>query len=91
MKQFEYEITSHPADVFKDVIYFCSEQGECSLETIPSDQIKKMERILNGRGREGWEIVQLSFGKNGILAFWKRLIGTTHTRDGIDTIEMSQA
>jgi len=77
MKRFEYEITSHPAGTFKDLIYFCSEQGVCTLETVPSDQIKRMEGILNERGRNGWEIVQVTFGKDGILAFWKRKVGET--------------
>ena len=86
MRKFEYQITCHPADTFKDVIYFCSEQGECNLGTIPSDQIRMMESILNVRGRDGWEIIQVSFGKDGLLAFWKRMIVEGAHHGGADHI-----
>ena len=74
MIQFEYEITTHSADAFKDVVYFCSEDGQCNLERIPSDQVRRIEDVLNERGQQGWELAHLSFGKGGILAFWKRMI-----------------
>jgi hypothetical protein len=35
-----------------------------------------METLLNERGLEGWELVQASFGKEGVLVFWKRQIET---------------
>jgi hypothetical protein len=81
MIQFEYEITKHPADTFKEVIYFCSEKGLCSLEHIPSDQVRRIEHVLNERGRQGWELAHVSFGKDGVLAFWKRMI---NSKDEVD-------
>jgi len=33
-----------------------------------------MKGILNGRGSEGWELIQIFFGEDGVVAFWKRLI-----------------
>jgi hypothetical protein len=30
--------------------------------------------ILNNRGREGWELVQISFGRDGLMAYWKRIV-----------------
>ena len=36
------------------------------------DQTKILEDIMNGRGKQGWELVQISFGKDGLMAFWKR-------------------
>jgi hypothetical protein len=33
-----------------------------------------MESLLNEGGLLGWELVQASFGKEGILVFWKRQI-----------------
>ena len=74
MKRFEYEITQHAANTFKQLVYFCSETGECSIDEVPGDQIRMLVDILNGQGREGWELVQVSFGKDGVLAFWKRKI-----------------
>lgn len=72
MKKFEYQISAHPAETFKQVAYFCSEDGKCNLEEIPGDQIQRLSEILNQRGLEGWDLVQVSFGQGGLLAFWKR-------------------
>jgi len=72
MKQFEYEITQHPADAFKQMVYFCTETGECSLNDVPRDQAEVLTEVLNERGKQGWELVQVSFGKDGVMAFWKR-------------------
>ena len=72
MKYFEYEITKHPAETLKKVIYFCSETGQCSLDQVTKDDTRTLESILNLRGKEGWELVQVSFGKDGLMVFWKR-------------------
>jgi hypothetical protein len=72
MQQFEYTITKHEAKKFSRVVYFCSEAGECDLDEVPGDQIAMLAEILNEKGHEGWELIQVSFGKGGIMAFWKR-------------------
>jgi hypothetical protein len=72
MKKYEYEITEHPAGEFQQLAYFCSAEGECAMEQIPEGQIKKLKDILNDKGLQGWELIQLSFGSGGIIAFWKR-------------------
>jgi len=72
MKQFEYEITQHPADAFKQLVFFCTEAGECSMDEVPRDQVEILAGIFNERGRHGWALVQVSFGKDGVMAFWKR-------------------
>jgi hypothetical protein len=72
MKQFIYEITRHPASQFSQLIYFCSSNGECSYEQLPTDQINTLRDMLNDRGSQGWELVQVSFGEGGLLAFWKK-------------------
>jgi hypothetical protein len=72
MNQFEYEITAYPAEDFQEVVYFCSPDGQCNFQRLPADQIRKLQNVLTERGLAGWELVQASFGKEGILAFWKR-------------------
>ena len=72
MKKFEYRITKHSAEQFNELVFFCSESGECSLNKIPRDQVAILEEILNAEGDQGWELIQLIFGEGGILAFWKR-------------------
>jgi hypothetical protein len=72
MKRFEYNITKHPAELFAELIYYCTETGECTLDQIPQGQTEVLQSLLNGEGESGWELVQVSFGHNGILAFWKK-------------------
>jgi hypothetical protein len=76
MNSFEYRVTLHPAEAFKKMILFCSSEGNCNAEVVPSEQIRKMESILNEEGLEGWELVQASFAKNGVLVFWKRQLNS---------------
>ena len=42
------------------------------MDEVPEEQTGILQKVLNERGRQGWELVQVSFGKEGILAFWKR-------------------
>ena len=51
MKGFEYEITKHPAEAFKQIIYFCTEEGQCSLDEVSGDQTEILTNILNEKGR----------------------------------------
>ena len=74
MKHFEYDITRHPGDSFKQLVYFCTETGECTLEQVPGDQPEILVDVLNERGKQGWELVQVSFGQDGVMAFWKRKV-----------------
>lgn len=74
MKRFEYDITQHSGDTFDKVVYFCSETGECSLDEVSRDQTRVLADILNQRGKEGWELVQIAFGEDGVMAFWKRKV-----------------
>ena len=39
---------------------------------MPQGQTELLQGILNAEGEGGWELVQISFGQNGIVAFWKR-------------------
>ena len=72
MSKFEYRITKHAAAEFDRLAFFCSENGECGLDEVPEDQMKALEDMLNEYGMVGWELVNLAFGRNGILAFWKK-------------------
>jgi len=76
MDFFEYKVTLHPAEAFGDMILLCSSDGSCNVEVAASEQIKRMEILLNEGGLQGWELVQASFGKDGVLVFWKRQIET---------------
>lgn len=72
MEHFEYEITTHAGDTFSRLTYFCSVGGECSVEGVPDGEPQILVDLLNERGVQGWELIQVLFGKDGIMAFWKR-------------------
>jgi hypothetical protein len=69
---FEYEVVKYPAEAFSRIVFFCSEQGECSVEHVPNEDLDRLKKALNERGKQGWELVQLAFGKDGAIGFWKR-------------------
>jgi hypothetical protein len=74
MVRFEYEITKHPAEEFNQLIYFCTDEGDCTLNDLPQDQVAMLVDILNKRGDQGWELIEMFFGKDGVIALWKRAV-----------------
>ncbi len=72
MKRYEYEISTHLADSFKELSYFCSSSGKCELNEVPGDHLAILTDILNKRGARGWELTQLFFDKSGVVIFWRR-------------------
>jgi len=75
MNRFQYEITRYASEEFTSLVYSCTGDGSCSLNEVPIDQVEILKGILNDRGEKGWELLQLIFSKEGIIAFWKREIG----------------
>ncbi len=75
METYEYQVTKHSAEEFSQLHFFCSDSGECDLENVPDFQVRHLADILNEQGSGGWELVQISFGRDGLLMFWKRKIG----------------
>jgi hypothetical protein len=74
MSFFEYQITKHSVQEFSKIKYFCTSEGECSIDDLPEDQVEIFVGFLNKRGAEGWELIEIFFGKDGIVAFWKRAV-----------------
>jgi len=72
MSLFEYDITKHSDQDFKKTNFFCTASGECALGEVPDQETLLLKKVLDERGNQGWELVQLYFGKDGIVAFWKR-------------------
>ncbi len=72
METYEYRITKHSADAFRKVMFFCSSQGDCGIDETPAEEFHNVTSILNREGMKGWELVQIMFGKDGMLVFWKR-------------------
>jgi len=74
LEQFVYEITKYPAETFSQLVFFCSEKGQCTIDQVPKVQTQMLEDLLNEKGAQGWELVQLFFGDDGAIAFWQRRV-----------------
>lgn len=74
MKRFEYDVQVYQASAFQQLIYFCTSDGECSEEPAPANLTTRLTELLNERGREGWDLVDIIPSKSGILSVWKREI-----------------
>jgi len=74
VKKFEYDVITYSGEMFRQLVFFCSENGECGISEIPSRDTTMLQDALNKRGEQGWELIQLSFGKDGVVSFWKRSI-----------------
>ena len=72
MKRYEYHISKHVTEDLQPLTYLCSDDGVCRISEVNGDATLLLEDLLNERGREGWEVVQLVFGKGGMVAIWKR-------------------
>ena len=72
MNRFEYKIEKYPSEEFTHLVYFCTGNGECKFDQLPSDQVKVLESLMNEQGEAGWELVQTVFGEEGVVTFWKR-------------------
>ena len=74
MKRWEYDISLHSMETFKQAAMFCTQDGTCQMEDVPMEQVQVLSDLLNERGREGWQLIQVSFGRGGLMAFWKRKV-----------------
>lgn len=72
MKEFEYEISIHHLQRENRMRIFCSEKGDCSVEDVKGSDSLAVLGALNERGRRGWELVEILFGGDGFICFWKK-------------------
>ena len=72
MKEFEYEISIHHLQRENRMRIFCSEKGDCSVEDVKGSDSLAVIGVLNERGRSGWELVEILFGGDGFICFWKK-------------------
>ena len=72
MKEFEYEITQQSSAEFQSLAFVCSNSGVCRQEQVPGGELEILTEIMNSRGKQGWELIQVSFREQRVVAFWKR-------------------
>jgi hypothetical protein len=86
MDRWEYEITTHsagevlkvreelghPPDPQGPQVVYCDTEGKCFFDEAPNPYVNAIVHILNEKGREGWDLVQMVFRQADFIAVWRR-------------------
>ena len=82
MDKWRYRITTHTtADVLGALpvpveevppTMFCDDEGACYFDAGPNPFTHALERLLDGVGEEGWELVHVAFRPEQMICFWKQ-------------------
>ena len=86
MDRWEYQITTHsagevlrvreelghpPQETGPTVVY-CDTEGQCFFDEAPNPYVDSIVHILNGKGDQGWELVQVTFRQADFICIWRR-------------------
>ncbi|MBW1998908.1 MAG: hypothetical protein JRJ29_13215 [Deltaproteobacteria bacterium] len=74
MRRVEYDITLYPASELRNVVYFCTSRGECERDISLASHLERLKGLMNQKGAEGWDLIQLLVGEEGIVGLWKRAV-----------------
>ena len=84
MTRWRYRITTHTVpDILERVsgleqaedvppTIFCDDQGACYFDAAPNRLTDAIQALLDQVGEEGWELVQIAFRPQELVAFWKQ-------------------
>lgn len=82
MKKWEYDISFHSlddlgipqaeTDFSEEQAISCDMEGHCFFNDVMKVHVDAFRTILNQRGTEGWELLQLAYHKGSLVSFWKR-------------------
>lgn len=84
MTRWRYRITIHndadilallpqPAEQVPPTI-FCSDEGSCYFDGGPNPLTDAITLVLNRGGKQGWELLQVSFRPQQMICFWKQRV-----------------
>jgi len=87
VQQWEYDITvhtrveieaaggkMHPAAGGEE-LFLCDDQGVCFFDRTPDRNVNVLRSILNERGAQGWQLVQLDYRRDRLIGTWRRPVG----------------
>ena len=64
----------HPADPAAPSVVYCDTEGECFFDEAPNPYVEAIVHILNEKGKEGWELVQVAFREADFICIWRRAL-----------------
>lgn len=53
-------------------VLFCDTEGKCFFDESPDPYQQAITDLLNRRGSDGWELVQILFREKEFICFWKK-------------------
>lgn len=84
MKKWEYDISFHSfedlgiseeeVDFPAEQVIACDPEGHCYFSDVMRLYIDKFMTMLNDRGSEGWELLQLEYHRGSVVCFWKHAV-----------------
>lgn len=91
MAYWQYDVTSYWLQDLLDVreaqgydpdpagpaMLYCDQEGRCFFDAMPNSYVQSIIMVLDGRGHEGWELVQVVFRREQMICFWKRRVEGT--------------
>ncbi|HUS70085.1 MAG TPA: hypothetical protein VM075_04820 [Anaerolineae bacterium] len=86
MDRWEYHMTTHSADEVLRVreelghppqetgptVVYCDTEGQCFFDEAPNPYVDSIVHILNEKGDQGWELVQVTFRQSDFICIWRR-------------------
>jgi len=86
MDRWEYQITTHSAgevlsvraelghapDAAGPTVVYCDTEGQCFLDQAPNPYVEAIVHILNEKGQQGWDLVQITFRETDFICIWRR-------------------
>ncbi len=80
MKKWEYDISFHSIQELdisnlefpSSQTIACDTEGHCFFSDVIRPNMDIFKELLNSRGSEGWELVQIGYHKGSLICFWKR-------------------
>jgi hypothetical protein len=81
MKRYEHTITVHTMSEILDKarststappVVYCDTEGACFFDDAPNPYVEAIVELLDERGGDGWELVQVVPRAQDIICFWRR-------------------
>lgn len=85
MTRWTYQITTHSREELLQMaealggpvgeaapVIFCDSEGVCFFDEAPNPFVAAITQLLNRKGQDGWELVQIAFRARQLICIWRR-------------------
>ena len=72
LAQVQERLARHGYQSREGEVIFCDTAGHCYFDSAPNPYQDTIREILDEKGRDGWELVQIAFREQEFICFWRR-------------------